>query len=317
MTARRSGKRAAVTVVIPTRDRLDLVRRSVRSALAQQDVGVTVVLVDDGSRPETAEALDGLAGARVRVVHHAESRGVSRARNAGLALAETPWVAFMDDDDYWAPDKLSSQLRAVSGVPGAGWSCVGAVHVDDDVRPLHWHRPPTAEEAVAVLSRSGGIPGGGSGVLVATALAREVGAFDPEFAVLADWDFYYRLALAADVAPVDRPLVGYYRHGDSMFHDPGALGEELVALDDKYRGGAAPLELSYADWAVQLLLMAWRRRDAGVLRQVLGLEVVRRAGTSEVAQSVLRRLGRGVRADRRECPPSWQEEQLGWLDCAA
>src|SRR3954465_11445182 len=116
---------ADVTVVIPTRDRLALVRRALRSALNQEGVRLRAVVVDDGSCPPTARALDAFRDARVHVVHNQQSLGVSAGRNVGLALVATPWVAFLDDDDFWAPDKIRSQVDALAATPGAGWSTAG------------------------------------------------------------------------------------------------------------------------------------------------------------------------------------------------
>src|SRR4051794_32636077 len=105
----------AVTVVIPTHDRAALVPRAVRSALAQRDVELEVIVVDDGSRDATREVLGALAadGANVTVVRHDAPRGVATARNAGVERAAKPWVAFLDDDDVWAPTKLACQLAAI------------------------------------------------------------------------------------------------------------------------------------------------------------------------------------------------------------
>ena len=232
---------ADVTVVIPTRNRPDLLQRSISSALAQEHVPTSVVVVDDGSDEPAAQLVSRMAGPHVRGVRHPISRGVARARNTGLALVETPWVAFLDDDDYWAPEKLRVQLESLHRVPGARWSCVGAVHVDAGSRPIYWRRPPAPEGTLELLSRLGGVPGGGSGVLVSTRLARDVGAFDPNFSILADWDFYFRLARRSPVATVDRPLVGYFIHSDSMYHDPVELGRELSTLERKYRRCHPPL----------------------------------------------------------------------------
>lgn len=303
----------AVTVVIPTRNRLDLLRRTVSSVLAQDGVRMHAVVVDDGSDPATARALDALASPPLQVVHHAQSQGVSTARNAGLALVRTPWVAFCDDDDYWAPDKVRSQLEALAAAPEARWSCVGAVHVDDEFRPLHWHEPPTTEAAPSLLARTGGIPGGGSGVLASTAVARQVGAFDPAFSILADWDFYYRLNLAAPVAPVNRPLVGYYRHSDSMFNDPRGLARELAALERKHRTGVSPMDLDHTSWAVQLLLMTARARDPRLVAGMLRTEMLWKAPKLALARAAVARVRAGTGRDHRPCPPDWAGESLTWL----
>ena len=104
-----------VTVVIPTHNRRQLVAQAVRSVLHQEGVSLELVVVDDGSTDGTGPWLDRIAAtdSRIKVVHHEQPRFISRARNAGIARASGRWVAFCDDDDLWAPDKLSSQLAAL------------------------------------------------------------------------------------------------------------------------------------------------------------------------------------------------------------
>src|ERR687896_831399 len=101
-----------VTVVIPTRSRWDLLSTAaLPSALAQEDVEIEVIVVDDGSSDTTPDALAELADPRVRVLRHQRARGVARARNAGIAAARGEWIAFLDDDDLWSPRKLRLQLE--------------------------------------------------------------------------------------------------------------------------------------------------------------------------------------------------------------
>src|SRR4051794_9306561 len=104
-----------VTVVIPTFNRWRVLSaRALPSALAQEDVDLEVVVVVDGSTDETASGLESLEDERVRVVRHARPLGLHRARNAGIAAARGEWVAFLDDDDVWAPWKLRTQLALVN-----------------------------------------------------------------------------------------------------------------------------------------------------------------------------------------------------------
>src|SRR5690348_15222306 len=102
-----------IAVVIPTRDRWPLLRMALSCALSQTDVGVHVVIVDDGSADTTARELGAVAAARVQVLRHDRPKGVSAARNLGLAHVTAPWVAFLDDDDVWAPRHLALMLDAI------------------------------------------------------------------------------------------------------------------------------------------------------------------------------------------------------------
>src|ERR687898_2985729 len=95
---------ADVSVVVPTHDRPRLLMQTLGSILRQQAVDFEVIVVDDGSRDGTAEVVSWLGDARVRLLRHDRSKGVSAARNTGIAAAHGEWLAFCDDDDLWAPN---------------------------------------------------------------------------------------------------------------------------------------------------------------------------------------------------------------------
>jgi glycosyltransferase involved in cell wall biosynthesis len=106
-----------VSVVIPTRQRPALVPRAVRSALAQSLPDLEVVVVVDGPDDSTAQALAGIDDPRLRIVQLPESGGAPSARNAGARQARGHWVALLDDDDEWLPDKLATQLELAKNSP--------------------------------------------------------------------------------------------------------------------------------------------------------------------------------------------------------
>ena len=106
-----------VSAVIPTRARPELLRRAVRSALAQTLRDIEVLVVVDGPGPDTMEVLRQIAqqDERLRVLALPVSVGGSDARNLGVQAAKGEWVAFLDDDDEWLPGKLEAQLKAMGG----------------------------------------------------------------------------------------------------------------------------------------------------------------------------------------------------------
>ena len=104
-----------VTVVIPTRRRPQLVLRALRSVLAQTHVALDVIVVIDGPDPDTLGALDGWPDQRVRVVQTPSPSGAGAARNLAATEAKGQWIAFLDDDDEWLPDKIARQLAAAAG----------------------------------------------------------------------------------------------------------------------------------------------------------------------------------------------------------
>ena len=113
-----------VSVVVPTRDRVSFLRQALRSVPGQRDVALEVVIVDDGSKHDVAEALEGFLDDRCHVHRNGTSQGVSSARNRGIRAAQAPWIAFLDDDDLWSPDKLRLQL-AVAAAASARWVYTG------------------------------------------------------------------------------------------------------------------------------------------------------------------------------------------------
>mgnify|MGYP003694159357 CR=1 FL=1 len=107
-----------VSVIIPTHNRRDLVCEAVASVLAQRDAGVEVIVVDDGSTDDTRGALRCTSATAIRYVRQ-PTRGVSAARNHGARLAGRTWLAFLDSDDLWQPDKLARQLAYHARTPDA------------------------------------------------------------------------------------------------------------------------------------------------------------------------------------------------------
>jgi len=101
-----------VTVVIPTRNRPDMVTRAVRSALAQTHAALEVIVVIDGPDPATAGHLAGIEDPRLTVIELERNRGAADARNLGVERGRGDWIAFLDDDDEWMPEKIAQQMAA-------------------------------------------------------------------------------------------------------------------------------------------------------------------------------------------------------------
>jgi glycosyltransferase involved in cell wall biosynthesis len=107
-----------VSTIIPTRNRPDLVSRAVRSALGQTHKQLEVIVIIDGPCPTTEMALAEIGDARLRVVALSKSIGGCDARNTGVQNARGDWIAFLDDDDEWLPEKIAKQLRVANLAAG-------------------------------------------------------------------------------------------------------------------------------------------------------------------------------------------------------
>jgi glycosyltransferase involved in cell wall biosynthesis len=245
-----------VSVVIPTRNRCGLLARTLRCVLGQSLHDLEVVVVDDASDDATGDMLAGIADDRFRCERHGSRHGVAAARNTGLSMARGQWVAFLDDDDLWAPQKLALQLNALRSTE-AGWSCASSVHVDPALRVLLLQRaPPAGDVGDLVLARNA-VPGGASGVVARRGLLLEIGGFDTRLASLADWDLWIRLALTARLAPVASPVIAYLVHPGALSMDVSASERELEFVAEKYRDqrerrGVSLNRLSFAAYFAEL-----------------------------------------------------------------
>lgn len=117
---------ASVSVVIATRDRPGMMREALASVLGQDFAGeIEVVLVFDRSEPDQTLADETDPARRVRVTTNTRSPGLAGARNTGIELATSEYVAFLDDDDLWLPTKLSRQVALLESRPRAGLASCG------------------------------------------------------------------------------------------------------------------------------------------------------------------------------------------------
>ena len=309
----------STTVVVPTRNRRELLVATLRSVLSQRDVDLQVIVVDEGSDDGTADAVRELDDRRVRLVHHDTAKGLPAARNAGLAVAIGEWIAFCDDDDLWAPDKLALQLDAARRAE-AVWSCTGAAEIDPALHIVGWERcPPTV--GTDELRRRNVVPAGGSGVLARTDVVRALGGFDEALRAAEDWDLWLRLAAVGNAAVVDLPLVAYRVWPGSMSRDLARMDEAVAVV--LARAGQDPSadgwDREHARYRIKQLLRSGRRGPAA--RALLALATESGSGrVGDVPKAVLAALAPqwylrvAARRSTRAVPDRWPDVVGAWLD---
>ena len=208
-----------VSVVIPTRNRSALLAMTLRSVLRQRNVTLEVIVVDEASTDDTGARLAAIRDPRLRVIHHDAPRGLPAARNHGAEEARGEWLAFIDDDDLWAPDKILRQLQAASATDRE-WVYTGAVLIDAAGRIVHGQPPLPPDQVVALLPRYNAIPGGGSNVMITRSMWSLTGPFATCFpAGGEDWEMSIRLAKRSPPAWVCSPLVARRLHATNMSLD--------------------------------------------------------------------------------------------------
>jgi glycosyltransferase involved in cell wall biosynthesis len=203
--------------------------------LAQVQVQLQVIVVNDGSSDDTADYLEALQDPRVEHLHLSPPRKTPGARNAGLEQCRHRWVAFLDDDDVWGPRRLVSQLDALA-VSGDVWAVSDAVLIDEQMNVVGVHEVvPDVDMSRELLSRNI-VPGGGSGVLADTSVVRELGGFDTtKVTGCEDWDLWIRLARVSPLTTVPRADVGYLLHTGSMSRRIADMESARASVLTKYQ----------------------------------------------------------------------------------
>lgn len=222
---------ATISVVIPTHNRRDLLLQALASVLRQRDCDFDVVVIDDGSADNTADAVRALGATKIRILRNQQPVGVAAARNMGIQAASGSWVALLDDDDLWSPDKLGLQ-QAVAEKTNAHWVYGGAVEIDASGVLLGGDPPPTPDQLIASLKRQNLMPAGSSNVMFRATLVQDVGGFDTRLRLMADWDFWLRLARLGKPACVSAPVVAYRMHaGQSTVDGKGMMAEGRILAE--------------------------------------------------------------------------------------
>lgn len=224
-TAADGGNTApTVSVVIPTYNRAEAVRRAVDSVLAQTLDDLEVIVVDDASTDSVCDTVEGYDDPRLRLFRHETNRGGSAARNTGIEHARGEYVAFLDSDDEWHPEKLERQVDCLRS-RSAEW--VAAYCGFERVRHGEYRRVRELLSSVVSPHERVGLEGGaeliddslllngvstgGMSTVIATReVVEAMGGFDASFERRQDWEFRLRLLRHGRLACVDEVLV--YKH---------------------------------------------------------------------------------------------------------
>jgi glycosyltransferase involved in cell wall biosynthesis len=234
---------STVSAVIPTYNRSALLVEAVESALAQRRPPDEILVIDDGSQDDTAARM-ATYGDRVRYVRQANA-GPSAARNHGFRLARGEFLALLDSDDLWTPDRLERQLEVLQRHPetdvvfgrevlfSAGqadrdWN----LHDPEVRRALRETNGPLAG-ALSLLVRENVVPT--STALFRRTLLERAGLIDESLRQAEDWDLWLRFALAgARFAHVPAPLCRRRMHDSNLIHDQEARMQATLAVLERH-----------------------------------------------------------------------------------
>ena len=194
-----------ISVVIPTYNRASKVTRAVTSVLYQTFTDYELIVVDDGSSDGTWDRLAPLAP-HIRYLRHHSNLGVSAARNTGIKAARSPFIAFLDSDDYWLPEKLSVQMdffrhhrEGVACQTEEVWIRKGI-----RVNPRKKHLKPSGDIFESSLKLCLVSP---SSVMLRRSLFSEVGLFDEDLPACEDYDLWLSISCRYPISLIPRHLV--------------------------------------------------------------------------------------------------------------
>jgi len=196
------------SVIIPTYNRLAFLREAVESVLNQTFTDFELIVVDDASTDATSDWLSTLAGkhSNVRFVRHADNRGVSAARNTGIQNAAGRFVAFLDSDDLWKPDKLERQHAYLSQHTEIRMVHTNEIWIrnDRELSQKSKHRKQGGYFFERSLELCLVSP---SAVAIDRTLLIDAGMFDESLPACEDYDLWLRLNLQHPFGFIDEPSV--------------------------------------------------------------------------------------------------------------
>ncbi|MCG6968410.1 MAG: glycosyltransferase family 2 protein [Gammaproteobacteria bacterium] len=203
-----------VSVVIPTCNRQTLLDRALRSVVAQTVRPQEVIVVDDGSTDDTHAMLK----ANYPHVKYCfqDNLGVSKARNTGISVANSPWIAFLDSDDEWLPDKLQKQFETLQNNAGVLLCHTEEIWIRHGkrVNPMNKHQKYGGYIYDKCLPLCAISP---SSVIIHQRLFEQVGLFDESLPACEDYDLWLRICNQYEVLFIDSPLiVKYGGHDDQL-----------------------------------------------------------------------------------------------------
>jgi glycosyltransferase involved in cell wall biosynthesis len=224
----------AVSIVLPTFNRLSYLPAALESVFAQTFTDWELVIADDGSERETIAYLATVENPpRVKVLRLPHSGNPGAVRNAACRAARGEYIAFLDSDDVWLPEKLTLQLASLQHHPERGWSHTAFALIDDSGKLVsgagaRW--PATEGWVVERLIRME-IAVATSTLIVRRWLVEQVGGFDVRQRMCEDYDLWLRLAGLREIDGIHQTLLHKRRHQEHFGNDSMAFEDRLRALE--------------------------------------------------------------------------------------
>ncbi len=247
-----------ISVIIPAYNYGRFIREAIEGVLSQTLPAAEIIVVDDGSTDETAAEVAKF-GDKVRYIKQ-DNAGVCAARNNGVENSTGEFIAFLDADDIWEPEKLEKQIAKFAEDEEIGLLHCGMREFDSDTGETIATHLEGGDGSVAndlLLWEKPVVNVSGSSIMVTRKAFYDAGGFDTEMKVGEDWDFCYRVARKYKVGFVPEVLMNYRSHGASAHRNVAEMERGMARFYDK----------AFADADAETLQI--RARSLGSFHRVL------------------------------------------------
>jgi glycosyltransferase involved in cell wall biosynthesis len=228
----------AVSIILPTFNRLQFLRPAIDSVFAQTFHDWELIIADDGSDAETKTYLESLRDSRVCVIWLSHTGRPSVVSNVAVRAARGEYIAFLDSDDLWLPKKLEAQISSMRRHPAREWSYTNFALIDEAGKPApspRGHgRPACAGWVLEKLLKGGALIAQPS-VVVSRRLLQQSGPFDEELTMCYDDELWLRLAAHSEIDAIDEPLTLVRRHSQHSGSDGQAWRDRRRVFEKALR----------------------------------------------------------------------------------
>ena len=279
-----TGGRPSVAVVVPAYNAGGTIIETLRSVSAQTYEDMEILVVDDGSRDNTAELVERYQREepRLRLIRQANA-GVAAARNTGMAHATAPYIAPIDSDDLWHPTKVEKHVEALERNPAAAFAYSPFRIMNGDGRVIDSHPFFAFERRVFFRQLFFNMVGNGSGMTFRRDAALAMGGYDVTLRDLGlqgceDWLLQMLLALDHEVAHVPEYLIGYRKVPGAMSADTNRMWRSRILAADILRESAPPsarplIDSAKLNFSTRLAFQSLRKTDPRQIVDTVGVSV--------------------------------------------
>jgi glycosyltransferase involved in cell wall biosynthesis len=271
--------KASIDVIIPCYNTGRYLREAIDSVLAQTLLPAKLIVINDGSTDDSGEIADSYLKTYtgpVEIIHHRQQNaGLSAARNAGLAKSTSEFVAFLDADDYWMPNKLKLQMEVFESgkIPNLGLVYIQHELMDEKGNGM------TNTPVLQIDRKAQGmifdqlcmynlVTASASGVLLTRRCIEFTGHFDTGLRALEDWDYWLRASKHVAFGYVTEPQVKLRSHSNNMQKDTVRMNTNMLRFYKKWLPQISNPE-ALREWAFQIAKPVWTTTDSKQAMQLI------------------------------------------------